>query len=459
MTRFFIPEFLTIDGGTPVSGQVHISGAKNEVLGAMAAAVLTDQLVVLENVPHISDVLDMGKILLELGVDVRFNPESGRMEIHAKKITSNILSQEAYKFRASYYLWGALLARFSITKEFDSLYVKLPGGCSFGNRKFNFQLELIENIFDAKIKEEIDELEFILPEKQSDELLPIFSTSLISHGATLSWLLSSATWHQEKFIYNAAQEYEIIHLLKILNKMGARFRGTGCTAIMSRGVGKLLNGGTFQIMPDRMETGSYALLAFATRGKIKLTGTDAKICTPWLNSVLEIAGQKRVVINPDSMEFDFTDLKDFNGQSFIASPVPGKETDMFQIWSPVFATAATNSRMIDPIWPDRDAHFPEMEKFGLRCKWTQVKMKYFMERALDARIAPSEIHSAEAAGMDLRGTFGLVMCAAMANGHSVIRTPTYALRGYPEMVKKLQNIGVHISESDEGQELPPLPMI
>lgn len=92
MTRFFIPEFLTIDGGTPVSGQVHISGAKNEVLGAMAAAVLTDQLVVLENVPHISDVLDMGKILLELGVDVRFNPESGRMEIHAKKITSNILS-------------------------------------------------------------------------------------------------------------------------------------------------------------------------------------------------------------------------------------------------------------------------------------------------------------------------------------------------------------------------------
>ena len=112
MTRFFIPDFLTIDGGNPVDGQVNISGAKNEVLGVMAAAVLTDQLVILENVPHISDVLDMGRILLELGVDVKFDPDSGRMEIHAEKIKSNILSKEAYKFRASYYLWGALLARF-----------------------------------------------------------------------------------------------------------------------------------------------------------------------------------------------------------------------------------------------------------------------------------------------------------------------------------------------------------
>jgi UDP-N-acetylglucosamine 1-carboxyvinyltransferase len=459
MTRFFIPEYLTIDGGNPVDGHITISGAKNEVLGVMAAAVLTDQLVVLENVPHISDVLDMGKILLELGVDVRFDPDSGRMEIHAKKITSNVLSKEAYKFRASYYLWGALLARFSITHEFDSLYVKLPGGCSFGNRKFNFQLELLENIFGAQIKEDTDKLEFILPKKISNESSPIFSTSFVSHGATFGWLLSVATWGQEKFIYNAAQEYEVPHFLGILNKMGSTLRGTGSTAIMSKGKNKLLNGGTFKIMPDRMETGSYVLLALATRGKIKLDKTDANSCRPWLNSVLEIAGPSCAVINTDSMEFDFSNLQSFKGRCFIASPVPGKETDMFQIWVPVLATAETESRILDPIWPDRNAHFAEMEKFGLVCNWKHAEMRYFMERALDAHIMPSKFHAADAAGMDLRGTFGLVLCAAIASGHSIISTPSYALRGYPEMIKKLQNIGVHVSESKEGQELPKLPMI
>ena len=126
--NFFIPDTIKINGGKPVQGSVKISGAKNSILGLMAASILTDEEVTLRNVPYITDVLELGHILQEIGVDVKYNPEARILKLHAKKITKNVISHKAANFRASYYLWGALLARFKRTNEFNQLKVCLPGG-------------------------------------------------------------------------------------------------------------------------------------------------------------------------------------------------------------------------------------------------------------------------------------------------------------------------------------------
>jgi UDP-N-acetylglucosamine 1-carboxyvinyltransferase len=235
------------------------------------------------------------------------------MLLHAEKITTNTLPDQALKFRASYYIWGALLARFAITKEFGSLKIKVPGGCAFGGaRAINFHIDVIDNVFGAQYREYEDKIEFTLPASHKNDF-PIYSTIIISHGATFHWMLSVATCADIKYIYNAAMEDEIPHLLRMLNAMGANIRGTGTTAIMSRGAGQLLRGGEFTIMPDRMETGAYALLALGKRDKIKLSGVDFASIRPWYNSVYEIAGKERIKWSEDkrSVEFDFSGLRDF----------------------------------------------------------------------------------------------------------------------------------------------------
>jgi UDP-N-acetylglucosamine 1-carboxyvinyltransferase len=456
MQEFLIPNYLIINGGKPAFGHIRISGAKNEVMGAMAAAILTDQPVELRNVPYISDVIDLANIMISLGVEIEYLPNERIMRLRAKTITGNVFPDEALKIRTSYYLWGPLLARFKITKEFDSLQVHTPGGCKFGanGRSADFTFNLMQNIFNIETERISDtKYKFTLPkEENSTDKHPVYATKLISHGTTFNWLLSTALMPSVKFIYNAAQEPEVPHLLAMLNKMGAAFRGTRTTAIASMGhaSGKLLNGGSFEIMPDRMEAGSYALLALATRGKITLSGIDPKSFRPWLNSLKEIAGAK-VVVENNVLNLDFTKAK-LQGEKFIMSPFPGKETDLQQIWTAALTTADSESLIVDPIYPTRGGHVAEMEKFNASIDFRQVEIENFIVMAgLDkplasvAKIQPSEIKPAIASGMDLRGTFGLIVLAAAAKGQSRIETPSYAFRGYPNLIENLKAIGIDVT--------------
>ncbi|MCL1786218.1 MAG: hypothetical protein FWG39_03675 [Alphaproteobacteria bacterium] len=476
MNGLFIPDYIEIDGGRPLTrdASVNISGAKNEVLGAMAAAVLSDQPIEFANMPYISDVLDMGRIMLDLGIDVQYDPAARLMRIHAARVTSNQLPELAGKFRASYYLWGALLSRFQNTGEFNSLKIKLPGGCSFsGNRKTDYHFALIENIFGANVAQNDGGIEFSLPRgvpKQDTD--PVFATDVMSHGATVHWLLSVAAGARFKVLYNASLEPEVPHLLGILNKMGANLRGTGTTAISNMGHGGLLSGGSFEIMPDRMEASSYILLAMLLRDRITINGMDSKACRPCLNSISEIVRQSNMKSDPQSFYntgcgspacFDFSQLRDFPGQKFVMSPFPGKETDLHQVWAPVLATASSASEIYDPVWTGRKAHLPEMAKFGIESAsslFNSENERSVATKTLHIIVRPSEIKPAtDAAGMDLRGTFGLIAAAAKARGSSRIYTPEYALRGYPNLMRNLSNIGISIRQSERGVFLPPLPQL
>jgi len=465
--NFFIPDELHIKGGRPIHGSIDISGAKNSILGLMCAALLTDEKVVLHNVPNISDVLEMGHIMRDLGVDVSFDPEQKLLCIHAKKLTKNILSAKAVKFRASYYLWGSLLARFKRSGEFNSLKVRLPGGCGLGEkRKTDFHEELMKNIFGADIHERQIEghcyLSIDLPAKRPNNSNPIYTTAKVSHGATFHWLLSIAGSNSLKMMYNSSLEPEVSNLIDMLSKMGLGIRGTERTGLIYDGSNrKLLKGGDFYCIPDRLEAAAYAMLALGTKGQIRIRGINYEHCSPWLLQLGE-TGAGEIYFSEDRSEIvlNFADRKPFKGSILQMSPFPGMETDLQQIWTPILGLAETTSTIVDIIWPGRYYHLDQMRHFGLESSYKHVEVdagQGISYKALIAKIEPSQLHAGTGTGEDLRGTTGLILLAAMVEGSSTILKPEYALRGYPYFIKNLQSLGVDIKPSKTGANLDPLP--
>ena len=464
---FFIPELLSIRGGNPVYGSVNISGAKNAILGLMAASLLTDEPVTINNVPYISDVLEMGHIMKELGVDVRYAPQKRILYLHARKITSNVISEKAVHFRASYYLWGSLLARFVHTGEFDSLKVLMPGGCSFGGkRRTDFHEQLIKSVFNAEISEEPYNsrhyLCFSLPKNKVLGGNPVYATFKASHGATYHWMLSVAGASEIKMMYNSSMEPEISNLMMMLQQMGLGLSGNERTGLIYDGKNRgLLHGGTFYAIPDRMEAATYALLAVGTKGEIQIENINFDNCRPWFSQLYNMF-ESGVYYSPDKtqLNLNFRNRSDFSGVIMQMSPFPGMETDLQQIWTPILGQASSESFIADLIWPGRIAHLEQMRKFGLQTEAEQREVKVSQEmsdKVLLVKIKPSQYKAADVEGMDLRGTMGLIIMAAMTEGKSKITTPSYALRGYPNLIKNLQDLGVNISASAKGTKIDALP--
>ena len=464
---FFIPELLSIRGGNPVYGSVNISGAKNAILGLMAASLLTDEPVTINNVPYISDVLEMGHIMKELGVDVRYAPQKRILYLHARKITSNVISEKAVHFRASYYLWGSLLARFVHTGEFDSLKVLMPGGCSFGGkRRTDFHEQLIKSVFNAEISEEPYNsrhyLCFSLPKNKVLGGNPVYATFKASHGATYHWMLSVAGASEIKMMYNSSMEPEISNLMMMLQQMGLGLSGNERTGLIYDGKNRgLLHGGTFYAIPDRMEAATYALLAVGTKGEIQIENINFDNCRPWFSQLYNMF-ESGVYYSPDKtqLNLNFRNRSDFSGVIMQMSPFPGMETDLQQIWTPILGQASSESFIADLIWPGRIAHLEQMRKFGLQTEAKQREVKVSQEmsdKVLLVKIKPSQYKAADVEGMDLRGTMGLIIMAAMTEGKSKITTPSYALRGYPNLIKNLQDLGVNISASAKGTKIDALP--
>lgn len=464
---FFIPELLSIRGGNPVYGSVNISGAKNAILGLMAASLLTDEPVIINNVPYISDVLEMGHIMKELGVDVRYAPQKRILYLHARKITSNVISEKAVHFRASYYLWGSLLARFVHTGEFDSLKVLMPGGCSFGGkRRTDFHEQLIKSVFNAEISEEPYNsrhyLCFSLPKNKIMGGNPVYATFKASHGATYHWMLSVAGASEIKMMYNSSMEPEISNLMMMLQQMGLGLSGNERTGLIYDGKNRgLLHGGTFYAIPDRMEAATYALLAVGTKGEIQIENINFDNCRPWFSQLYNMF-ESGVYYSPDKtqLNLNFRNRADFSGVIMQMSPFPGMETDLQQIWTPILGQGSSESFIADLIWPGRIAHLEQMQKFGLQTEAEQREVKVSQEmsdKVLLVKIRPSQYKAADVEGMDLRGTMGLIIMAAMTEGKSKVTTPSYALRGYPNLVKNLQDLGVNISASAKGTKIEPLP--
>jgi len=472
---FNIPEKLEITGAAPINGTVEISGAKNSVMCLMAAALLTKEKVILRNVPFISDVLWFGRMMIDIGVEVHHNPYTKEMHICAERITTNVLPAETSKrIRTSYYFWGALLARFSITKEYDQLIVANPGGCKFGEaiRKFDFHINLLKAVLNTNVEEvedgEDSQLIFTLPEtiERSSEL-SYFSTARVSHGATVNFLLSSVG-NGNIAMLNAIQEPEVSDLIRMLNMMGRKqliITGEDSTGLVKTQLGKrsLLKGVKYIVMSDRLEAASYALLAAITGGEILISNCDQTSMKPFLtrfNACADIRYLKNGI---------FVSAKPFNqvpGQQMLISPYPGDETDLHQIWAPLLIQAKSPSVIIDPIWINRTGHLAELNKMDGQCSShitsaDDVTFNSYdtMEKAYIDIQGESTLKAANVTGPDLRGTIALIFAACAAEGKSQVHEAKWAIRGYPNLVENLRSCGVKVTEigHDEKSSAPLLP--
>ena len=419
-------EKFIVKGRTTLSGKVRISGSKNSAVALLPAAVMTSETVTLENLPDITDVRTMIKILENLGVSIR---RRGRDTIELKPGNLTKIAP-AYdlvkKMRASYYFMGSLLARFGQAE------VPIPGGCDLGPRPIDQHLKGFTalgadiNIEHGMIK---------LSAKKLTGARIYFD--VVSIGATINLMLAAAAAEGKTILENVAKEPEIVDLANFLNAMGASVKGAGTDVIRIEGV-KSFNGALHSVIPDRIEAGTFMMAAASTGGKITVEDVIPKHLEAITAKIIEIGG--KVEVEPESITVEHvsplvpSDLKTF--------PYPGFPTDL-QPPGMVLLTAAKGLSVItENVFDGRFNHVDELKRMGARIK-------------VEGRTALIEggvpLSGAPVTATDLRSGAALIIAALTADGESQISAVEHVDRGYDKFEQKLIELGAEIYRtSDDG---------
>ncbi len=407
-----------IEGGHKLEGTVKISGSKNAALPILAATVLNVGKTTLYNVPNIQDTQMMFKILETLGGKVE--KKNNKIIIDTSKINKFEIPEELmHKMRSSVILAGALLGRYK------KAIFSYPGGCDIGSRPIDLHLRSFEKlginvvqnygniICDAeKIKGEKIDLDFP------------------SVGATENAILASVLAEGTTTITNAAREPEIIDLQNFLNKMGAKIIGAGTNEIQITGVKKLKDI-SYNIMPDRIETGTFLCLAVATKGNLILENTNAEHITPVITKLQE--ADCKIEIEKNKIKINSN--KKIKALDIKTMPYPGFPTDMQSVFSAMLTTAKGTSIIVENIFENRFKYTQELNKMGAKIT---VEGKSAIIRGV------RKIYGANVKATDLRGGAALVLAGLSAKGITKVENIEYILRGYENFDKKLRNINANI---------------
>ena len=407
-----------IEGGHKLEGTVKISGSKNAALPILAATVLNVGKTTLYNVPNIQDTQMMFKILETLGGKVE--KKNNKIIIDTSKINKFEIPEELmHKMRSSVILAGALLGRYK------KAIFSYPGGCDIGSRPIDLHLRSFEKlginvvqnygniICDAeKIKGEKIDLDFP------------------SVGATENAILASVLAEGTTTITNAAREPEIIDLQNFLNKMGAKIIGAGTNEIQITGVKKLKDI-SYNIMPDRIETGTFLCLAVATKGNLILENTNAEHITPVITKLQE--AECKIEIEKNKIKINSN--KKIKALDIKTMPYPGFPTDMQSVFSAMLTTAKGTSIIVENIFENRFKYTQELNKMGAKIT---VEGKSAIIRGV------RKIYGANVKATDLRGGAALVLAGLSAKGITKVENIEYILRGYENFDKKLRNINANI---------------
>lgn len=412
-----------IKGGEKLEGIVKISGSKNAALPILAATVLNVGKTTLYNVPNIQDTQMMFKILETLGGKVE--KKNNKIIIDTSKINKFEIPEELmHKMRSSVILAGALLGRY------QKAIFSYPGGCDIGSRPIDLHLRSFEKlginvvqnygniICDAeKIKGEKIDLDFP------------------SVGATENAILASVLAEGTTTITNAAREPEIIDLQNFLNKMGAKIIGAGTNEIQITGVKKLKDI-SYNIMPDRIETGTFLCLAVATKGNLILENTNAEHITPVITKLQE--ADCKIEIEKNKIKINSN--KKIKALDIKTMPYPGFPTDMQSVFSAMLATAKGTSIIVENIFENRFKYTQELNKMGAKIT---VEGKSAIIRGV------RKLYGANVKATDLRGGAALVLAGLSAKGVTKVDDIEYILRGYENFDKKLRNINADIQMIDD----------
>lgn len=412
---------IIINGGKKLQGEVTVSGAKNSVVALIPAIILSDGVVTLDGVPAISDVDNLIEIIEVMGGSVKRDGET--LEIDPRGVKDMPMPfGKINSLRASYYFYGSLLGRYG------QAIVGLPGGCDLGPRPIDLHLKAFEAM-GASIFYEEEAMRIAMDAGQRIKGAHIYMDT-VSVGATINTMLAAAKADGRTVIENAAREPEIIDVATLLNNMGARVRGAGTEVITIEGV-ESLHGTRHQVIPDRIEAGSYIAMAAAIGKGIKIKNVlyehlESFICK------LEAMGVRMTVEEDAIFVEEQGDLKPVDIKT---SPYPGFATDLQQPMTPLLLKASGQGKIIDTIYEKRVNHVPELARMGADIQVLGGQIVYN---------GPTQLSGAPVKASDLRAGAALVTAGLMADGQTEIINIEFILRGYSNIIEKLSDLGADI---------------
>ena len=412
---------LKIQGGYSLRGEIHISGSKNAALSIIAASIMTEERIVLENIPHLEDVTTMIRLIAGMGVSVTL-ADDNKLILDSSKIRNFLAPYDLVKtMRASILVLGPLIARFGEAS------VSLPGGCAIGARPVNLHLDGLKAMgADVEINEGY------ICAKAKKLKGAHFSFSPVSVTGTANLMMAGVLAEGQTILENAATEPEVINLGEFLLKMGAKIKGLGTRKIIIDGVNKLCSA-EHKIIPDRIETGTFLVAAAITKGRVLLKKTQPE----HLKSVLDLLSQTGAVIffEEDTIELTMS-LTNIKPADFTTQPYPGIPTDMQAQLMVLNAIAPGNSIVVETIFENRFMHVLELQRMG-----ADISL-----RGNTAYITGvKRLQSAPVMATDLRASAALVLAGLVADGETHIDRIYHIDRGYECIENKLSLLGAKVA--------------
>lgn len=411
---------LVIKGKNKLSGNVVISGAKNAAVAVIPAAIMASDVCLIDNLPYIEDVKCLYTTLNKMGVECEYNDKHTLKIDSSANFSTTVTFDEVRKMRASYYLLGALLARFKKAE------VALPGGCNFGTRPIDLHLKGFRALgAEVEVKGEIV---CVSAEKLKGTSIYMDTVSV---GATINIMLAATMAEGVTTIENAAKEPHIVDVANFLNMMGANIKGAGTDVIKITGVDHL-HGAEYTIIPDQIEAGTYMIAAAITGGCVKVSNIIPKHMDSLSAKLIEIGigieeGDDYIVVDARDRKFKATSVR--------TMAYPGFPTDLQPQIAALLSVCEGTSMITENVWEKRYQYIDELKRLGAKI-------------TVEGRVAiiegVKELTGAEVEATDLRAGAAMILAALNARGETVIGEVKYIDRGYEEVEKKFSEIGADI---------------
>ncbi len=426
---------IKIIGGNTLNGKIYISGAKNAALPLVCATLLSEEPVILQNVPALSDITFLNSLLQYMGMKVSESVEqAGRYHSKTYTYQANDIKELVApydfvrKMRASYYVLGPLLARFQHAE------LSLPGGCAIGARPIDIHLTSLEQM-GAKIEIKNGYVVADAPDGLKGAHVIFHKASV---GATCNILMAATLAKGTTRIENAAKEPEIANLIDLLNAMGAKIEGRDTSILTIEGVEKL-HAAKIAVVPDRIEAGSYAIAAAITKGRIELINAQAEHLQQPLRTLEKMgigveATENSIIIDGRN--------KTVSGEDIYTDYYPGFPTDLQAQFMALMTVAEGASLVTESIWENRFMHVPELCRMG-------ANINIHGHASAIVR-GVKKLSGAPVMATDLRASFALILAGLVAEGETIVNRVYHLDRGYEKLEEKLKGVGANIERIKEA---------
>ena len=413
-----------IKGGTRLKGEVTISGAKNAAVAILPATLLINGVCTIDNLPNISDVKIFCEILTKLGAKITWNTPN-EITIDTRNIDcTNAPLEMTSKFRASYYLLGALLGRCGCAE------VGIPGGCNLGARPIDQHIKG----FEALGAEVVIEHGAVSVNAENLHAANIFF-DVVSVGATINVMIAATMAEGTTILENVAKEPHVVDVANFLNTMGADVKGAGTDVIRVKGVKKLI-GCNYSVIPDQIEAGTFMIAAAATKGDITIKNVIPKHLESISAKLLEMGA----IVEEGDDSVRVTVDKPLKGVSVKTAPYPGFPTDVQQPMSTLLSITEGRSLIAESIWENRHKHTDELKKMGAEIK---------VEGRTAIIDGVKSLNGAKVTATDLRAGAAMVIAGLVANGETEISDIEHIDRGYPHIEDKFRALGADIKRVEK----------